>query len=139
LATLIYLKPLGFASGFDSLPCNNLYRRESQWGVRRRTGRVSRGKNGKMVLRWAASAFLSAKKNFRRIMGYKDLWTLEAILGLYYFHNLLKVIGESVSLQMKQEHKINIPITAGMWGGSYMVANDDGQAKTNVVFVLCHW
>jgi hypothetical protein len=39
---------------------------------------------------------------------------------------------------MKQEHKINIPITAGMWGGSYMVANDDGQAKTNVVFVLCH-
>jgi hypothetical protein len=26
-----------------------------------------------------------------------------------------------------------------MWGGSYMVANDDGQAKTNVVFVLCHW
>jgi hypothetical protein len=25
--------------------------------------------------------FLSAEKNFRRIMGYKDLWTLERILG----------------------------------------------------------
>ena len=50
-------------------------------GVRRRVGRVSRWKNGNMVLRWAASAFLSAEKNFRRIMGYKDLWTLEAILG----------------------------------------------------------
>ena len=50
-------------------------------GVRRRTGRVSRWKNGKMVLRWAASAFLSAEKNFRRIMGYKDLWILEAVLG----------------------------------------------------------
>ena len=54
-------------------------------------------------------------------------------LNLYYFHNLLKVIGESVAQQMKQQHKISIPISAGMWGGSYMVANDDGQAKTNVV------
>jgi hypothetical protein len=54
-------------------------------------------------------------------------------LNLYYFHNLLKVIGDSVSQQMKQQHKISVPITAGMWGGSYMVADDDGQAKTNVV------
>ncbi len=50
-------------------------------GVRRRTRRVSRWRDGKMVLRWAASAFLSAEKSFRRIMGYKDLWTLEAALG----------------------------------------------------------
>ena len=42
-------------------------------GVRRRTGRVSRWKNGNIVIRWAASAFLSAEKKFRRIMGYKDL------------------------------------------------------------------
>ena len=34
-------------------------------GVRRRTGRGSCWKNGKRVLRWAASAFLSAEKNFR--------------------------------------------------------------------------
>ncbi len=54
-------------------------------------------------------------------------------INLYYFHNLLKVIGDSVSQQMKQQHKISVPITAGMWGGSYMVAQDDGQARTNVV------
>ncbi|MCH8158164.1 MAG: IS256 family transposase [Nitrospinae bacterium] len=50
-------------------------------GVRRRTRRVSRWRDGKMILRWAASAFLDAEKNFRRIMGYKDLWILEAALG----------------------------------------------------------
>ena len=54
-------------------------------------------------------------------------------INLYYLHNLFKVIGDSVSLQMKQQHKISVPITAGMWGGTYMVALDDGQAKTNVV------
>jgi putative transposase len=50
-------------------------------GVRRRTGRVSQLKDGAMVLRWAASAFLSTEKKFRRIMGYRDLWTLETALG----------------------------------------------------------
>ena len=50
-------------------------------GVRRRTRRVSRWRDGKMVLRWVALAFLAAEKNFRRIMGYKDLWLLESALG----------------------------------------------------------
>jgi len=54
-------------------------------------------------------------------------------INLYYLHNLFKIIGESVSLQMKQQHKVSVPITSGMWGGTYMVALDDGQAKTNVV------
>jgi hypothetical protein len=34
-----------------------------------------------MVERWVAASFLATEKNFRRIMGWKDLWQLEAILG----------------------------------------------------------
>jgi putative transposase len=34
-----------------------------------------------MVLRWAAAALLATEKNFRRIMGYQDLWMLKAALG----------------------------------------------------------
>ena len=45
-----------------------------------RTRGVSRWRNGKMVLRWAASAFLATEKNFRRIQGYRDLWMLKAAL-----------------------------------------------------------
>jgi hypothetical protein len=33
-----------------------------------------------MVERWVAASFLATEKNFRRIMGWKDLWQLEAIL-----------------------------------------------------------
>jgi len=50
-------------------------------GVRRRSGRVSRWRDGQMVMRWAAACFLDAEKNFRRIMGHKDLWILEASLS----------------------------------------------------------
>ena len=49
-------------------------------GVRIQTRRVTHWQNGKMVLRWMASAFLRTEKHFKRIMGHTDLWALEAIL-----------------------------------------------------------
>ena len=52
----------------------------SHSGVRIRTRRVGRWRNGEMGLRWAASAFLETEKNFRKIQGYRDLWMLEAKL-----------------------------------------------------------
>lgn len=33
-----------------------------------------------MVLRWAAAALLMIEQNFRRIMSYRDLWMLKAVL-----------------------------------------------------------
>lgn len=50
-------------------------------GVRMRTRRVTNWQDGSMVLRWAASGFLATEKNFRRLMGYRDLWILAAALG----------------------------------------------------------
>jgi putative transposase len=51
----------------------------SQSGVRMRTRRVCRWR-ADMPARWAAAAFLATEQNFRRIMGYRDLWALKAIL-----------------------------------------------------------
>jgi hypothetical protein len=48
-------------------------------GVRDRTRRVCRWRAG-MPGRWSAAAFLGIEKSFRRIMGYRDLWALKAIL-----------------------------------------------------------
>ena len=50
-------------------------------GVRLRTRRVCRWRDGKMALRWAASALLITERHFNRIMGYRDLWILKAALG----------------------------------------------------------
>ncbi len=47
-------------------------------GVRLRTRRICRWRDGKMVMRWAAAALLMTEGNFRRIMGYRDLWMLKA-------------------------------------------------------------
>ena len=52
-----------------------------QSGVRKRTGNVSRWRDGEMVLRWVAGAYLLTEKSFRKIAGYENLWTLAAALG----------------------------------------------------------
>lgn len=48
-------------------------------GVRSRTRRVCRWRVG-MPARWSAAAFLEGEKKFRKIMGYRELWALKAIL-----------------------------------------------------------
>ena len=52
-----------------------------QSGVRMRTRRVCRWRDAAMIERWVAASFLATEKNFRRVMGWKDLWQLKAILG----------------------------------------------------------
>ena len=51
----------------------------SQSGVRMRIRRVCRWR-AMMPARWVAVSFLATEKNLRRIMSYKDLWALKAIL-----------------------------------------------------------
>jgi transposase-like protein len=50
-------------------------------GTRNRTRRVTNWRDGKKVLRWAASALVSTEKNFRRIQGYQSLPALVAKLA----------------------------------------------------------
>lgn len=48
--------------------------------TRYRMQRVKNWKNGTMALRWTAAAFEASSKNYRRIMGYEQLWILKAAL-----------------------------------------------------------
>lgn len=50
-------------------------------GVRKRTHNVCRWRDGDMVERWVASAWLLTEKHFRRIDGHEHLWALANILG----------------------------------------------------------
>jgi putative transposase len=64
-------------------------------GVRLRTRRVTRWKDGAMVVRWAATALLDAEKTFRRIMGYRDLWQLRGYLDELESNSQMKTKGHA--------------------------------------------
>ncbi len=54
-------------------------------------------------------------------------------VNLYYLHQLFQVSANMVSQSLNESHGWEIPISAGMWGGSYLVANHLGISRTNVV------
>jgi len=49
-------------------------------GIRSRTRRVKNWRDHAMVVRWVAAALLDMEKRFKRIMGYQQLWLLDAKL-----------------------------------------------------------
>jgi len=49
-------------------------------GMRQKTRRITRWRNGAMALRWPAASFVETEKKYRRIIGYDQLWILKAHL-----------------------------------------------------------
>lgn len=49
-------------------------------GIHQKTWRVTHWQDGRMILRWCASALLARGKNFRCIMGHQQLWMSESYL-----------------------------------------------------------
>ena len=54
-------------------------------------------------------------------------------INLFYLHELFGQTAQMVRDRLNAETGIEIPITAGMWGGTYLVADDIGVSRTNVV------
>lgn len=71
---------LGLSGSLKRCLCTTNVIENPHSGARAGTRRVTRWRDGKMVMRWAAARFLAAEKNFRKIMGHEDLWMLKAIL-----------------------------------------------------------
>ena len=54
-------------------------------------------------------------------------------INLYYLHELFGQTAQMARDRLQDETGIDIAITAGMWGGSYLVADDVGVSRTNVI------
>jgi putative transposase len=52
-----------------------------QSGVQKRTNNGTCWRDGAMVERWVASAWLLTEKHFRKVIGHRDFWALAVILG----------------------------------------------------------
>jgi len=73
--------PAGATAEPASLPGDDHLIESPQSGVRKRTGNVCRWREEGMVMRWVAGAYLLTEKNFHKIAGYEQLWTLAGALG----------------------------------------------------------
>jgi transposase-like protein len=80
---------LGLPSTLTRCLCTTNVIENPHGGVRMRTRRVTRWQDSTMAVRWSATALLECEKNFRRIMGHRDLWILaQALKTLAEEHGL---------------------------------------------------
>jgi putative transposase len=80
LAEMFTVNRLGLSASLSRCLVSTNVIESPHSGVRLRTRKICRWRDGKMVLRWAAAALLMTEQNFRKIMGYRDLWMLKAAL-----------------------------------------------------------
>lgn len=80
LAEMFTVNRLGLPASLRRCLCTTNVIESPNGTVRQKIGRVRRWRDGAMVLRWAASAFLASEKSFRRVMGCHQLWMLQAHL-----------------------------------------------------------
>jgi putative transposase len=80
LAEMFTVNRLGLPASLRRCLCTTNVIESPNGTVRQKIGRVRRWRDGAMVLRWAASAFLASEKSFRRVMGYHQLWMLKSYL-----------------------------------------------------------
>jgi len=80
LAEMFTVNRLGLPGTLRRCLCTTNVMESPQGTVRQKIGRVRRWRDGAMALRWVASAFLTSEKSFRRLMGWQQLWMLQAYL-----------------------------------------------------------
>ena len=54
------------------------------------------------------------------------------LINLYYIQELYQNIAAHASRRMLEEYQIDVPITSGIWGGTYLIADPDGKAKRRI-------
>ena len=57
--------------------------------------------------------------------------------NLYYLNEIYKTLAYKASIQLSKELQEELTITAGIWGGQYLIANKEGKARTNIVRLYC--
>ena len=59
------------------------------------------------------------------------------LVNLYHLNELYQNIAAEVSQRMRETHQIDIPITSGIWGGTYLIAHPNGLAKRRIWRFYC--
>lgn len=65
------------------------------------------------------------------------IFTEDRCTNLYYLNELYANIAHYVSSVMRDQYRIDLPITSGIWGGTYLIAHPDGTSKRRIWRYYC--
>ncbi len=59
------------------------------------------------------------------------------LINLYYINELYQNIATEVSYRLKEAYQIDIPLTSGVWGGTYLIAEPNGLSRRRIWRLYC--
>ncbi len=59
------------------------------------------------------------------------------LINLYHLNELYQNVATEVSRRMREAHQIDIPITSGIWGGTYLIARPNGLSRRRIWRLYC--
>ena len=65
------------------------------------------------------------------------VFTEDDRVNLYYLNELYGDIARCVSRQLKENHQLDIPLTSGVWGGTYLITDDEGKSLRRIWRLYC--
>jgi hypothetical protein len=65
------------------------------------------------------------------------VFTEDDCLNLYYVNELYGKVAACVSSRMSEMHNIDVPITSGVWGGTYLIADPQGKSLRRIWRLYC--
>ncbi len=65
------------------------------------------------------------------------VFTEDDCINLYYLNELYGKVAVSVASRMRQIHNIDVPITSGIWGGTYLIADPFGKSLRRIWRFYC--
>ena len=65
------------------------------------------------------------------------VFTEDDCINLYYLNELYGKVAVSVSSRMRQIHNIDVPITSGIWDGTYLIADPLGKSLRRIWRLYC--
>ena len=65
------------------------------------------------------------------------IFTDNDCLNLYYVNELYGKVAVCVSARMQELHGMDIPITSGVWGGTYLIADPRGNSLRRIWRLYC--
>jgi hypothetical protein len=59
------------------------------------------------------------------------------LINLCHLNELYQNVAMEVSRRMRETHQMDIPITSGIWGGTYLIAHPNGLARRRIWRLYC--
>ena len=59
------------------------------------------------------------------------------MINLCHLNELYQNVATEVSRRMRETHQMDIPITSGIWGGTYLIAHPNGLARRRIWRLYC--